>query len=468
MALAACSIGCLAPAGAQPVAQAIISTAAGDGTDAVMGKPVGMAFDSGGNLHFTTASTNKHQILRLEPAALGGGLSIVAGQGSSGSAGDGGQATAAQLSFPFRVAFDGEGHLYFTDRNTDRIRRVDAVSGTITTVAGGLDRALPHSVLSPVGLVLDGAGFAYVAESSRHRILKVQLSTGSASVLAGTGTGGASSDGTLATAALLNAPYGIALDREGNLYVAQTFGNRIDKVDMATGRISRVAGDGTYGFGGDGGSATATPLSAPEEVVADRGGHLFIADSKNHRIRMVDRAGTITTVAGTGTAGFSGDGGSANAAQLDDPSGLVFDSQGNLYVADYNNRRIRKITFEPNTLTFGAQAGQPTAAAGTFALSPVAAGQSTAPVFYRSTTPGVCTVSGITVSVVSTGTCEVEAVSPGDGVWASSAPTRQSMRVVKMSAATAVPTLSHGALLLLGGMLGAAALVARRSKQRRP
>jgi sugar lactone lactonase YvrE len=452
-AFAAGVMGCLAPLWAQT-----ITTVAGDGTLAVMPQPAGMAFDTLGHLYFAafTGGTH-HQVIKLDVST--GVLNLVAGKGAYGSGGDGGPAVDAQLNRPFHIGFSGPGdrYMYVTDQSNHRIRRVDTLTGIITTVA------LPSPVISPIGLLMDGADFAFV--TGTNHLVRVQLSTGAVSVVAGDGTAGSSPDGTLATAAQLNGPFGIARDSSGNLYVAQHGGYRVDKIDMTTGRISRVAGTGANGVGAEGILATASPLGGLEDVAVDRVGNVFIAEGGNHRIRMVGLDGKITTVAGTGTRGFLGEGGLPALAQFNDPSGLAFDGDGNLYVADYGNYRIRKITFKANTVTFGAQAGQPAGAPSSFALAPVATGDSSAAVIYRSSTPGVCTVSGTTVSVLSTGTCTVEAVSPGDGVWGNSAAVQRSMRVVGASA-TPVPALSHVALLLLGGTLGAAAWAARRSARR--
>ena len=166
------------------------------------------------------------------------------------------------------------------------------------------------------------------------------------STVAGSGTAGFSGDGGAATAALLNTPSGVALDGAGNLYISDGLNHRIRKVD-SSGNISTVAGTGTQGYGGDGGAATAALLNTPADVALDGAGNLYIVDNNNHRIRKVDSAGNISTVAGTGTAGFSGDGGAAMAALLNHPVGVALDALGNLYIADQLNHRIRKIATVP-------------------------------------------------------------------------------------------------------------------------
>ena len=190
-------------------------------------------------------------------------------------------------------------------------------------------------------MAVDGAGNLYIADTSNHRIRKVDA-TGVITTVAGTGTAGFSGDGGAAASAQLSNPYRVALDSAGNLYITDYGNNRIRKVDAA-GVISTVAGDGTYGYGGDGGPATAAQLYNPSGVALDGAGNLYIVDGDNQRIRKVDAAGVISTVAGDGTRGYGGDGGAAVAAQLDYPSGVALDGAGNLYIAEANGNRIRKV-----------------------------------------------------------------------------------------------------------------------------
>ena len=319
----------------------------GDGgaaTSARLNSPRGVAVDGSGNLYI--ADTGNHRIRKVDTS---GNISTTAGAGASG---DGGAATSATLSFPEGVALDGSGNLYIADSFNHRIRKVDAATGNISTVAGtGISGfssdggAATSATLSfPEGVVLDGSGNLYIADAANNRIRKVDATTGNISTVAGTGTAGSGGDGGTATAATLNRPSGVALDGVGNLYIAEYFGSRIRKVDAATGNISTVAGTGTFGFGGDGGAATSATLSYPFGVALDSAGNLYIADAFNHRIRKVDAAtGNISTVAGTGTSGFGGDGGAATSATLSSPQGVALDGSGNLYIADTTNRRIRKV-----------------------------------------------------------------------------------------------------------------------------
>ena len=338
-------------AGAQPADNWVIETVAGggsvgDGGPATAGQlnsPYGLALDGAGNLYI--ADTFNQRIRKVDAA---GAISTVAGDGTRGFGGDGGPAMAAQLRSPWGVALDGAGNLYIADSSNHRIRKVDTV-GVITTVAGDGTRgfggdggpATAAQLYVPSGVAVDGAGNLYIADRGNRRIRKVD-SAGVISTVAGDGTRGYGGDGGPATAAQLNAPAGVAPDGAGNLYIADRDNHRIRKVDPA-GVISTVAGDGTLGYGGDGSPATAAQLASPRGVALDEAGNLYIADTFNYRIRKVDAAGVITTVAGDGTLGFGGDGSPATAAQLNQPIGVAPDGAGNLYIADWGNNRIRKV-----------------------------------------------------------------------------------------------------------------------------
>ena len=297
--------------------------------------PYGVAVDGAGNLYIADWGNN-----RIRKVDSTGAISTFAGTGTSGFGGDGGAATAAQLYGPAGVAVDGAGNLYIADERNDRIRKVDS-TGTINTVAG--TGAIGFSgdggaaqLYGPTDLVVDGAGNLHIADWGNHRIRKVD-STGTISTVAGTGVAGFGGDGGAATAAQLDNPIDMALDGAGNLYIADRDNHRIRKVD-STGTISTVAGTGVAGFGGDGGAAAAAQLSNPTDLVVDGAGNLYIADWGNHRIRKVDSTGTISAFAGTGTRGFSGDGwdgGAATAAQLNFPRSVALDGVGNLWdIAD--------------------------------------------------------------------------------------------------------------------------------------
>ncbi len=336
-------------------ADGYISTVAGDGTsgddgdggsaiEAQLNRPIGVALDGSGNLYIADYLNNR---IRKVDAATGY-ISTVAGDGAGSFGGDGGLATAAQLRLPHDVALDGAGNLYIADSDNHRIRKVDSATDNISTVAGGRTGdgglATAASLDFPKDMAVDGSGNLYIADTENNRIRKVDAVMGNISTVAGDGTngdGGDSGDGDLATAAQLSRPAGVALDGSGNLYIADYDNDRIRRVDAATGYISTVAGGGT---GGDGGPATAAQLNGPNSVALDGAGNLYIADAHNNRIRKVDAAtGYISTVAGDGTSGDDGDGGLAIEAQLAQPEGIALDGAGNLYIADSDNHRIRKV-----------------------------------------------------------------------------------------------------------------------------
>jgi len=323
--------------------QAGYSGDGGPATAAMLGGPAGVAVDAAGNLYI--ADSGNYRVRKVTPA---GTITTVAGNGQQGYSGDGGPATAASLAGPSGVAVDAAGNLYAADRDNDRIRKV-TTDGIITNFAGNGSKrlagdgqaAVGASLNRPAGVALDAAGGLYIADSENNRIRKV-TPTGTITTLAGNGQYGYSGDGGPATAASLS-PGGVAVDAAGNLYIADYGNDRIRKVTPA-GTITTVAGNGQWGYSGDGGPATAASLNRPYGVAVDATGNLYIADGQNSRIRKVTPAGTITTVAGNGQWGYSGDGGPATGTSLSDPRGVAVDAAGNLYIADSSNYRIRKVT----------------------------------------------------------------------------------------------------------------------------
>lgn len=316
------------------------------GTSAKLKDPGGSAVDSAGNIYF--ADSGNHRIRKI--AAGTGIITTVAGNGSAGFSGNNGPATSAALQYPSDVAVDIAGNLYIADSNNNRIRKVASGTGIITTVAGtgiggfGGDNGPATSawINFPRGIAIDVAGNIYIADSSNNRIRKVSTSTGFITTIAGDGTAGFSGDEGLATAAKLNQPNGIAVDSSGNLYISDNGNYRIRKVIAGTGIINTVAGNGTAVYSGDSGSATSAGLGYLSGIAADNSGNIYIAASGRVR-RVAAGSGTIETVAGTGYSGFTGDNGPATLAAVT-PVRVTTDSSGNLYISDGgNSHRIRKV-----------------------------------------------------------------------------------------------------------------------------
>lgn len=350
-------------------ATGIITTFAGNGTGQHSGdgfaatsgslaQVAGVAVDGAGNLYL--ADNQNGRVRRVDAAT--GVMTTVAGTGKFGLSGDGGPATGADFSVPYDVATDAAGNIFVADQKNSRIRRVDAATGVVTTYAGGGYWNQPNegdgglATNAVVGVVyhiaVDGAGNLYI--SADNRVRKVNAATGIITRVAGngfyySGSGGPSGDGGPATSAPL-AANGMAIDKAGNLYIAGEYNVR--RVDAATGIITTVAGSGKWGYSGDGGPAMSANLVATD-VAFDKAGNLLILG--NNRIRRVDAVtGIITTVAGDGSLGFSGDGGPALNASFAMPDKLAIDDQGNIYVADMSNRRIRKVANRAPTANAGS------------------------------------------------------------------------------------------------------------------
>ncbi|MFZ4797625.1 MAG: T9SS type A sorting domain-containing protein [Bacteroidia bacterium] len=338
----------------------VISTVAGNGaqgsggdgsaaTSANLSRPSGVAVDGSGNIYIADRLNNK---IRKVNASTGI-ISTVAGNGAQGSGGDGNVATSANLYFPTDVAVDSAGNIYIADANNNKIRKVNASTGIINTLAGNGTQsyggdgftATSASLYNPTGVAIDGAGNIYIADETNHRIRKVTASTGIISTVAGNGTAAYGGDDSAATSANLYFPSGVTVDSSGNIYIADANNNRIRKVTTSTGIISTVVGNGRGAYGGDGSIATLANLYNPTGVSVDGLGNIYIADYGNHTIRKVTiSTGIISTVAGNGIGAYGGDGSAATSANLYNPTGVSVDGSGNIYIADNGNNRIRKIT----------------------------------------------------------------------------------------------------------------------------
>jgi sugar lactone lactonase YvrE len=299
-----------------------------------------------------------------------GAVTTVAGNGSNGYSGDGGVATSATLNTPTGVTVDGAGNIFVADEGNNVIRRVDANTQIITTVAGGSttpsgtdnfgDGGLATGAIlyGPQSVAVDSSGNLYIADAYHQLIRVVNAATGIISVVAGGGTSAGTDgygDGGPATSVQLIDPSGIALDGAGNLYIADTGNNLIRRVDMTTGTITAIAGNGGWGFSGDTGLATSAQLASPQAIAVDAANNVYIADYDNNVIRQVTATQKIYTVAGRVSTGYSGDGGDPTIAFLTSPMGIAVDENGNLYIGDSGNNVIRQISYAPATLTFAAQ-----------------------------------------------------------------------------------------------------------------
>ncbi|HEX9758433.1 MAG TPA: S8 family serine peptidase [Nitrospiria bacterium] len=334
-----------------------ISTLAGNGINSFCGdgdlaplaclrQPEGVAMDYEGNVYI--ADSRNHRIRKVD---TDGTITTYAGNGNRGYSGDGGPADLARLRFPSGVAVDIAGNLYIADTGNHRIRKVDT-EGIISTIAGtgsgGFNGdggpATSARLDEPNDVFVDGSGNVYIADTGNQRIRRVD-SSGTISTIAGIGNRGFSGDGGPATNARLNNPRGVSLDSLGNLYIADSNNDRI-RIVSSSGIIDTYAGTGNSGFSGDGGPAILAQLHQPRGVASLISGEILIGDRQNNRIRLVDLSGNISTVAGNGVPGFSGDGGDATQAQINLPRGVAITGNGFL-IADTENSRVRQVTVAP-------------------------------------------------------------------------------------------------------------------------
>ena len=390
----------------------VISTYAGTGiagfsgdggpaSSARINAPLGITLDSAGDLVFADAVNNR--VRKITPAGI---ISTIAGNGTAGYSGDGGPALDASMNTPWGVAYDSAGNLFISDRNNNVVRKVD-IAGIITTFAGNgtqgycgdNGRATSACLNTPRALIADRVGNLFIADSFNHRVRRVN-SAGIITTVAGNGNFGFSGDGGQATQAAIGAPRGLAL-RAGTLYIANAGQSRIRAVTLATGIINTFIGstqgyDGDHhapldtelfapatiasfsstamlvvdgdnarlrrlfggqvitvagGFIGDGNTATSASMVLPQGIAFDQSGNLYVVEYSGHRVRKIDTTGKITTVAGTGVSGYSGDGGPATSAQLNFPQAVIADSAGNLFISDQSNNVIREVAAGSGIIT---------------------------------------------------------------------------------------------------------------------
>ena len=306
------------------VTNGVITTVAGSTAGATLSTPTGVAVDSSGNIYI--ADSGNHLVRKVSGAVT----VTVAGTGTPGAFGDSGPAASAQLNSPWGVAVDGAGNIYIADFGNDALRKV--TNGVIST-------PLVQQGLGPTGVTVDSAGNLYVAAFSSDIVGLLPLA-GAPSLVAGNFTPGYGGDNGLAINAELSGPAAVALDPAGNLYITDYYNNVVRKV--AAGTITTVAG-GPQGFIGDHGAPSSALLLDPTYTATGPSGETYIVDSAHNVVRKVVN-GVITTVAGTGTPGYSGDNGAATSATLNAPWGVAVDSAGNLYISDAGNNVIRKVS----------------------------------------------------------------------------------------------------------------------------
>lgn len=330
----------------------------GPATAALLYYPGGLDYDAAGNLYI--ADSRNHRIRKIDAAGI---ITTYAGTGLAGYSGDGGPATAAEMSYPESIAFDAAGNMYFSDHWDACVRKIDA-AGMITTVAGtgvygysGDGGPATAAMLdNPCHVQVDGAGNLYICDWVNARVRKVSVS-GIITTIAGNGTAPFSGDGGPATAAGMR-PSSTLIDAAGNILICDGVNRRVRKIDAA-GTITTIAGVGGDGYSGDGGPATAAQFRYMAGMVFDTSGSLLIADQSNNVIRKIDAAGIITTIAGTGTDGYSGDGGPATAAQFRFPTMMTISPVGQLLVSDLQNNRVRKLDMAgPVTTVVGKHGGE--------------------------------------------------------------------------------------------------------------
>lgn len=287
-------------------------------------------------------------------------ITTIAGNGTAGYSGDGGPASNSKLNQPETLCVDKYGNIIIADAANHRIRKIDALTLDISTIAGNGSSgyngdnipATNAELFIPDAVATDTFENIYIADALNHRIRKIERSTGLISTICGMGAVGNTGDGGLATNAKFNLATGLCLDQSGNIYIADILNNNLRKIDVTSGTISTVAGISIAGYSGDGAHATNAKLSGPAKVYIDDLGNIFFTEMYNNTIRKVNTStGIISTIAGNGIAGYSGDGGLAINATLNQPYGIFVDKQYNIFIADWGNGSIRKIDGSTGIIT---------------------------------------------------------------------------------------------------------------------
>ncbi len=334
----------------QTLAGTGVSGATGDGGPALearVGNPYGLTLGPDGALYVCEIDTDR--IRRIDMAD--GSISTVAGTGQEGYSGDGGPAIRADLHDPYEVRFDSDGNMYFVEMLNAVVRKVDAATGVISTIAGTGQRgysgdggpAVAATFSRPHSIALDGKGSLYIADIGNHRIRRVDLSSGVVTTFAGTGERSPTPDGAPLEGTPLNGPRALAFAPNGDLYIALREGNAVYRLDVGANRLHHVAGTGDKGYTGDGGPAVTATLAGPKGIEVGPDGGIYVADTENHAIRRIDASeGTVSTVAGDGKV-HDGPDGDPLTCGLARPHGVYVGPDGSIYIGDSENHRVRVI-----------------------------------------------------------------------------------------------------------------------------